>query len=346
MNGNLQTITDAWMHEQVNRERIAKGLSPMPLEVTPLSSVTEVFYPEPESLPPPESPQPTEPQGVSLPPDSPILRVLTEAAKKFRTRNTSKSRPAPLDPQRHARLCAICKHRDRAAIEADFLRWADPWDIAEEYDLPGRSAVYRHAHAAGLFARRKLNLACSLEHLIERASGVELTATALVRAVRAYASLNETGGWVEPTKRIVIVHEYHHVSSPDDESVPEFADANAATPAPRANSSSTFDVAENGRTSDSAPRAEAPADAGCPILRPQQRTKGGDSDVAAHSASPRRADTRTTSSAATRSAAAPSAQRQAPAPRPAAPKKIRPEKERTKTILIGTPLRIETDPNY
>jgi hypothetical protein len=52
---------------------------------------------------------------------------------------------------RHERKCTVCNHPDREVIEEEFLRWYVPEDIARDHDIPYASAIYRHAHATGLF---------------------------------------------------------------------------------------------------------------------------------------------------------------------------------------------------
>jgi hypothetical protein len=49
--------------------------------------------------------------------------------------------------------------------------------------------VYRHAHAFDLFEKRKANVRAALEALIERAADVEVTASAVVAAIQAYAKI-------------------------------------------------------------------------------------------------------------------------------------------------------------
>lgn len=107
-------------------------------------------------------------------------------------------------PARHARICSICNHPDRDAIEEDFTHWHSPSDIAFDYHLPDRSSVYRHAHATGLFARRSRNLRFVLENLLERVDKVKVTAHAVIRAVRAYTRINDAGEWIEPPTRIIV----------------------------------------------------------------------------------------------------------------------------------------------
>lgn len=112
---------------------------------------------------------------------------------------------APLNPARHKRLCAVCKHPHRDAIEEAFLQWRNVIWIVDEFSLPDRASVYRHAHAFGLFPRRKANLRFALEHIIEEAERVRPGASGIVEAVRAYAHIDDSGRWIEsPTTHIVV----------------------------------------------------------------------------------------------------------------------------------------------
>ena len=71
------------------------------------------------------------------------------------------------DFSRHSRRCTVCAHPHRDAIEADFVRWRSPNTIANMYGLVDRAALYRHAHATGLFARRKRETCRVLEYILE-----------------------------------------------------------------------------------------------------------------------------------------------------------------------------------
>ena len=103
----------------------------------------------------------------------------------------------PTSLGRHERKCTICVHPDRKAIEQEFLRWYAPQHIAQDHDIPYASAIYRHAHALGLFERRRRNLRLALEPLIEQANIVEATAGSVIRAVRTYAHINDAGMWID-----------------------------------------------------------------------------------------------------------------------------------------------------
>jgi hypothetical protein len=103
----------------------------------------------------------------------------------------------------HQRHCKICSHPDRAEIEADFAEWAHPEDIVREYHV-SRASIYRHARAAGLYARRKYNLTFALGRLIERVDHIRPTADCIVRAIHAFARINNLGQWIEPPTHVIV----------------------------------------------------------------------------------------------------------------------------------------------
>jgi hypothetical protein len=97
---------------------------------------------------------------------------------------------------RHETHCKVCQHPERETIEQEWLNWGSSIRIAEEYKL-SRYSLYRHAHALGLFAKRQRNIRKALEHIIERAEDVEVTASAIVSAIQAYAKINASGQWID-----------------------------------------------------------------------------------------------------------------------------------------------------
>jgi hypothetical protein len=121
--------------------------------------------------------------------------------KKSSTRRAN--RPAA-DPARHARKCEICHHSDRDAIEGEFIDWHHPDTIVDDYELNSRAGLYRHAHAVGLFRRRRRNLRCALELVIQEAERTSPTADAIIRAVRAQSRVTSGGRWIEAPKYVVI----------------------------------------------------------------------------------------------------------------------------------------------
>ena len=114
---------------------------------------------------------------------------------------------------RHAAACKVCSHPQREEIERDFIDWESPASIAKRYGLRDRSSVYRHAHALGLFSKRARNVRAALEKIIEKAGEVEVSATAVVSAVSAYARINTAGQWVERSERIDLNELFNRMSS-------------------------------------------------------------------------------------------------------------------------------------
>jgi len=90
----------------------------------------------------------------------------------------------------------------REQIENDFAAWKSPAKIVKECGLRDRASIYRHAHATGLFEKRRRNVRAALERIIEKADEVEVTASAVVAAVQALAKINAQGQWVERSEHI------------------------------------------------------------------------------------------------------------------------------------------------
>ncbi|HKF51557.1 MAG TPA: hypothetical protein VKB26_04545 [Candidatus Acidoferrales bacterium] len=85
------------------------------------------------------------------------------------------------------------------AIEAAFVDWNKAGWIERHYGLTGETTLYRHARATGLDVRRRENLRTVVEKVLEDVNFIETpTASALLRAVRTCACLNDRGQWVEP----------------------------------------------------------------------------------------------------------------------------------------------------
>jgi hypothetical protein len=121
-----------------------------------------------------------------------------------RTRAILADAPQHIDIAQHRRKCSVCRHPERDAIEEAFLEWREVSDITREFHLPGRTALYRHARAFGLFARRSRNLRFALGLIIEQAEAVTPTAEAIVHAVRAYTRVTDAGEWLEPPARVIV----------------------------------------------------------------------------------------------------------------------------------------------
>jgi hypothetical protein len=112
----------------------------------------------------------------------------------------------PVTLGRHRAGCKVCNHLDRAEIEADFISWKSPVKICQEYGLLDRTTVYRHAWALGLMEKRRRNVRVALERMIEKSGDVDVTASAIVAAIQAYAKINAQGQWIE-RKETVNVNE-------------------------------------------------------------------------------------------------------------------------------------------
>src|SRR5271156_7183760 len=113
-----------------------------------------------------------------------------------------RSADAALSLGRHQRNCSVCAHHQREEIEAAFTNWRSPAAIAEEFSLADRASVYRHAHALGLFRKRQRNVRAALERIIENAGEADVTASAVVAAVQAYAKINAAGEWIDRTETV------------------------------------------------------------------------------------------------------------------------------------------------
>lgn len=116
-------------------------------------------------------------------------------------------RTHPVNLGRHAAKCRLCNHPSRAAIEFDFLNWRNPFDLVNSYGLRSLSTIYRHAHATGLLGRRRLNMRFALERIVERVGEVPVTASAVIRSIRAITRINDAGEWIDPPSRVIISRE-------------------------------------------------------------------------------------------------------------------------------------------
>jgi len=143
-----------------------------------------------------------------------------EPARSERRRSKKKSRPrrrsrarrpqqaeppaAELSPRDyHESRCSICNHPERDAIEEEFLHWYAPSLTASHFNV-GWRALYRHAHATGLYAARERNLRSALGHIVENACHITPTVDGVLRAIRAYSCLNRDGQWTEPPAHVVV----------------------------------------------------------------------------------------------------------------------------------------------
>jgi hypothetical protein len=126
--------------------------------------------------------------------------------------------------ERHRRKCIICRHPDCEAIEQDFTNWNRVDDIVKDYELGDYRIVYRHAHATGLFERRRMNMRFAAEMVVEDVYHAETTcADTILRAIRVCTRLNDRGEWVQPTSHVVFSSSGRAAAAnqPDPASQPE-----------------------------------------------------------------------------------------------------------------------------
>ncbi|MFZ0638358.1 MAG: hypothetical protein WAN10_10990 [Candidatus Acidiferrales bacterium] len=203
---------------------------------------------------------------------------VTHAKASLRARKNSakpKSRTASApDFERHCRKCKICNHPDRETIEELFINWHTPQSIRSEFAIYHPfdwCAVYRHARAVGLYAKRSNNLRAVLDLLLEGVTNVSPTAHGIIAAVRAYSCLTEANQWVEPEKRVHIVNRVYRHDLPAEAGLPAVPDVPApaaatasATFAPEP-SADSVSAARRQDQSPPAPRADSSAFAGSPL---------------------------------------------------------------------------------
>jgi hypothetical protein len=149
---------------------------------------------------------------------------------------------------RHSRKCSVCHHPDREFIDDDYLRWLSPKKIARQYKISHHSVVYRHADATGLRTQRRAAVRATLEHFIEQAENVRVTAHSIVSAVRLYSQINDQGQYTPSVRRHIVEH--HYFNSPADAGLP-------GDPAPPiANAAGTAATASPATASEPAARQE------------------------------------------------------------------------------------------
>jgi hypothetical protein len=89
----------------------------------------------------------------------------------------------------HGARCRICKHPEREEIEREFLEWVSPREIAARWKIASYRAIYRHAQAVGLQEQRRRNRQGALDCIIEHVREVQVTANAVLGAIRLGAKL-------------------------------------------------------------------------------------------------------------------------------------------------------------
>ena len=91
--------------------------------------------------------------------------------------------------ERHAKQCSVCASPWREAAERAFINWVSPDTIAKQTGL-SRESQYRHAHAFGLFRKRRINFRIILERVIENVGYVTLNTSHIISVMKLYAKMN------------------------------------------------------------------------------------------------------------------------------------------------------------
>src|ERR1700722_18680546 len=92
-------------------------------------------------------------------PEQPSLSPVATATGTFKLRKLS---------PRHAGKCRVCRLRDREGIELRFMKWGKAAHIAREHGIKNRASIYRHAHAAHLFERRRRRAISAYKTTLQR----------------------------------------------------------------------------------------------------------------------------------------------------------------------------------
>lgn len=117
----------------------------------------------------------------------------------------SENSQVPAHIERHARKCGICRHPDREEIEQEYGDWFTVAEIARRYEIDD-SALQRHLKALGLTSKRRENLRIVLDRILERGVQTPVTASHIIRAVKAHACLTDDNRWIEPERRVIYIH--------------------------------------------------------------------------------------------------------------------------------------------
>lgn len=84
----------------------------------------------------------------------------------------------------HRARCRVCRHPQREEIEREFLDWESPRSIAAKWKIASYRAIYRHAHAVGLFEKRRGRLLFAVEQIIEYVGEIPPTPSVILGAIR------------------------------------------------------------------------------------------------------------------------------------------------------------------
>src|SRR5271168_1593494 len=105
--------------------------------------------------------------------------------------------------RRHRYKCVVCHHPDREEIEEEYLNWREVPQIASQYEIDDYRSIHFHARAYGLVQARRENVRSALDNIVQNSLSAKVTGDTVIRAIRAYSCLTETGEWIEPGEGVV-----------------------------------------------------------------------------------------------------------------------------------------------
>ncbi len=98
--------------------------------------------------------------------------------------------------EKHAKLCTICKHKERNSIERLYLRGYSGYILSDKFNV-SRMGIYNHAKATGIDQQRDLSVLSQLRIIISKADLSEnkpsdgLTAKALEMTAKITGEMTE-----------------------------------------------------------------------------------------------------------------------------------------------------------
>jgi hypothetical protein len=219
------TFTETKRVEALAEPLIEVNVAATPIEVldpAPAITLAPEFTEQPQAETPPEAAQPSTEAAVSAPApdthvaDAPVTKT-EHRARPSTNRKARAKRPRPVTPasfvpkpeesqlDRHRRKCTICNHPFRQALEEDFLNWGDVAHLTKVFEIKDTRGVYRHAHATGLFERRRQNVRFAAECIVEQIGRVKVSnPESILNAIRTITRLNDRGQWHEPVSHVVV----------------------------------------------------------------------------------------------------------------------------------------------
>lgn len=151
---------------------------------------------------------------------------------------------------RHQAQCTICLSPNRQQIDEDWINWHHPGHFKDAFGV-SRDTLYRHAHATGLFSKRRKNVSMVLEKMIERVDWAPVSGSVILSAIKVLEKINRAGQEGEPVhetdpkvllKRMSPEERQQFVQ---DGSLPEwFSEANGTTPCQSQEGDKTSPVTE------------------------------------------------------------------------------------------------------